>query len=320
MTRLPSFYQLSAEVARARAMDLPMVALESAVITHGLPHPENFNLARDVEAEVRAAGCTPATIAVLDGKVCVGITEIQLERLAGVGKLVKISARDFAPAIARGLSGGTTVAGTLLAARALGIRVFATGGIGGVHRQETDNIWERATPNYDISADLAQLGSTPMIVVCAGAKAILDLPATLEVLETLSVPVVGYGCEDFPAFYTRSSGLKASLRADSPEEVARIARTHWQLGLQSAVLVTVPPPEDAALPADQVDEAIREALVEAAGQGIRGQAVTPFLLSRVSELTGGASLRANLALLRNNAQVAAAIARFLHPPAGRGTV
>jgi pseudouridine-5'-phosphate glycosidase len=301
-------------------MDLPMVALESAVITHGLPHPENFNLARDVEAEVRAQGSTPATIAVLDGKVCAGITDVQLERLSGGGKLVKISARDFAPAIARGLSGGTTVAGTLLAAQAVGIRVFATGGIGGVHRQEPLNVWERYTPNYDISADLALLGSTPMIVVCAGAKAILDLPATLEVLETLSVPVIGYGSDDFPAFYSRSSGLKASLRADSPEEVVHIARTHWKMGLKSAVLVTVPPPEDSALPAEQVDEAILAALKEAAGQGIRGQGVTPFLLRRVSELTGGASLRANLALLRNNAQLAAAIARFLHPPAGRGTV
>jgi pseudouridine-5'-phosphate glycosidase len=320
MTRLPPFYHLSAELARARALDLPIVALESAVITHGLPHPENFNLAREVENEVRALGSTPATIAVLDGKICAGINEMQLDRLAREEALIKISAREFAQAITRGLSGGTTVAGTMMAAKTLGIRVFATGGIGGVHRQEPLNVWERYRQNYDISADLTQLGEIPMIVVCAGAKAILDLPATLEVLETLGVPVIGYGCDEFPAFYSRSSGLKASLRADSPEEVVRIARTHWTVGMQSAVLVAVPPPEDVALPPEQVEEAIREALREAAEKEIHGQAVTPFLLRRVSELSGGASLQANLALLRNNARVAASIARFLHPPTGRGTI
>ncbi len=315
MSVLPSFYLLSAEVARARAMELPIVALESAVITHGLPYPENFNLARDVESEVRAQGCTPATIAVLDGKVCAGINEFQTESLARGEKLVKVSARDFAAAIAKGLSGGTTVAGTMVAAKALGIRVFATGGIGGVHRQEIPSVLERAKPSYDISADLTQLGSNPMIVVCAGAKAILDIPATLEVLETLSVPVIGFGCQDFPAFYSRSSGHKASLSAESPEDVVRIARTHWSMGLQSAVLVAVPPPEDVALAWEQVDEAIRQALKESSEKEIHGQEVTPFLLRRVSELTGGASLKANLALLRNNARVAAAIARLLNPPA-----
>ncbi len=316
MTTLPPFYTLSAEVARARAMNLPIVALESAVITHGLPYPENIRLGREVETQVRAQGSTPATIAVLDGKVWAGIDDTQLERLARGERLVKVSARDFAQAITRGLSGGTTVAATMVAARALGIHVFATGGIGGVHRQEPLGVWERAILSYDISADLAQLGSIPMIVVCAGAKAILDLPATLEVLETLSVPVIGYGCDDFPAFYSRSSGLKAGLRADSPEEVVRIARTHWNMGLQSAVLVTVPPPEEVALPREQMDEMIREALKEAAEQHIRGQAVTPFLLRRVSELSGGASLQTNLALLRNNVQIAASIARFLNQPVG----
>ncbi len=299
-------------------MDLPIVALESAVITHGLPYPVNVHLAREVEDEVRAQGSTPATIAVLDGKVYAGVNDLQVERLAKGEGLVKISARDFAAAIARGSSGGTTVAGTLVAAKTLGMRVFATGGIGGVHRQETATIWERYSPNYDISADLAQLGNVPMIVVCAGAKAILDLPATLEVLETLSVPVIGYGCEDFPAFYSRSSGLKASLRADSPEEVVKIARAHWSLGLQSAVLVAVPPPENVALPREEVDGWVRQALKEATEKQVRGQAVTPYLLNRVSELSGGASLRANLELLRNNARVAAAIARALNQKAVLG--
>lgn len=299
---LPDFFALSDEFARARAKGLPVVALESTVITHGLPYPENLKLARDMEAEVRAQGAIPATTALIDGKVCIGITDSQLEQLAqGTHPLRKISSRDFGPGIAQCASGGTTVAGTLAAAGAAGIRVFATGGIGGVHR---------GAP-YDISADLGQLGKSPLIVVCAGAKAILDLPATLEVLESLGVPVIGYGTDDFPAFYSRSSGLKASARADNPEEVARLARAHWNLGMQSAVLVTVPIPEADALPPEQVNAEIDQALSEMHAQGISGQAVTPFLLARVSELSGGTSLRANLALLKNNARVAAQIALYV---------
>jgi pseudouridylate synthase len=306
--KLPPFFLLSPEISHALAMDLPVVALESTAITHGLPYPENLRLAQDVESEVRAAGGTPATIAVLDGKVCVGLNQLKLERLAGEAKenrLHKISTRDFAPVIARHESGGTTVAATLAAAHATGIKIFATGGIGGVHRQAP----------FDVSADLQMLACTPLVVVCAGAKAILDLPATLERLETLGVPVIGYQTDEFPAFYSRSSRLKTSGRADTPEEAALIARTHWEMGFQSAVLVTIPLPEDLEVPRPIIDGAIQRALEEAREQDVHGQEVTPFLLKRVSELTKGASLRANLALLVNNARLAAMISRYLY----RGT-
>lgn len=295
------YIRLTAEVSNALEKKQPLVALESTVITHGLPYPENLNLALDMEAEVRRGGATPATIALIDGRVCVGVERAEVERLAQSRGLRKISTRDYAPAIVQKASGGTTVAGTMLAASAAGLPVFATGGIGGVHRQ----------PPFDISADLPQLASTPMIVVCAGAKAILDLPATLEYLETAAVPVVGYQVDDFPAFYSRSSGLRVSARADSCEEIARIANTHWALGMRSAVLVVQPPPDDVALPAEAVDGAIRQALQEADAQQVRGQRVTPFLLERVAALTGGASLKANLGLLKNNARLAAGIAKAL---------
>jgi pseudouridine-5'-phosphate glycosidase len=292
---------LSPQVAQARESGNPIVALESTVITHGLPYPENLKLARDMEVEVRSQGAVPATIGVLDGQVFVGLEDAQLERLAHSEGMHKISVRDYGPAIALRHSGGTTVAGSLLAAQAAGLRVFATGGIGGVHRQAP----------YDISTDLIQLSRTPLVVVCAGAKAILDLPATLEMLETLGVPVVGYQTDEFPAFYSRSSGLPTSTQADSPQQVAAIARAHWGIGLNSAVLVTVPPPPDAALLPEAVQAAIDAALNEAQERNIHGQAVTPFLLRRVSELTGGESLRANLALLLNNARLAGQIAQYL---------
>jgi pseudouridine-5'-phosphate glycosidase len=298
--KLSPAYRLSAEVGRALEKKLPIVALESTVITHGLPYPQNLALAQDMEEEVRQRDVVPATIAVLDGKVCVGLQTEQLERLAQGGEMHKVSTRDFATAISKRLSGGTTVAGTMLVAHTAGIGVFATGGIGGVHRQSP----------FDISADLPQLARTPMIVVCAGAKAILDLPATLEYLETFAVPVVGYQTDDFPAFYSRSSGLKASARADSPAEVVSLARAHWEMGLRSAVLVVVSPPEDVALPIERVESEIERALQEMESHRIRGQQVTPFLLQRVSELTGGASLQANLGLLKNNARLAAEIARL----------
>jgi len=296
--KLPPAFRISGPVSQALEAGLPVVALETTVITHGLPYPENLSLAKDMEAEVMQAGAQPAAIGVLDGIVHIGLEMAQLERLAVEKGMHKISTRDFAPAIAKGWSGGTTVAGTMLVAQRAGIRVFATGGIGGVHRQ----------PSYDVSADLLQLANTPMIVVCAGAKAILDLPATLEYLETCAVPVVGYQTDEFPAFYSRSSGLKTSARADAPEDVAAIARAHWELGMTSAVLVVAPPPDESALPNETVEEAIREALQDAQVQGVRGQEVTPFLLRRVSQLTGGSSLRANLSFLRNNARLAAQIA------------
>jgi pseudouridine-5'-phosphate glycosidase len=294
---LPQAYKLSPEIAHTRLLGLPLVALESAVITHGLPHPENLNLARDVENEIRQNGATPATIAVINGRICVGLNQADLESLAVFQPVRKISRRDFGIAIARQETGGTTVAGTLIAAHTAGLRVFATGGIGGVHRNAP----------HDISADLPELARSPLIVVCAGAKAILDLPATLEYLETVGVPVVGYQSDEFPAFYSRSCGLGVTVRADTPAEVAAIAQEHWRLGLEGAILVAAPPPPEAALPREAVEANIQVALDEAHCQGITGAAVTPFLLQRVSELSHGASLRTNLALLRNNARIAAQI-------------
>lgn len=292
------YFEILGDVAAAIQRGLPIVALESTVITHGLPEPHNLALARDMESAVRAEGATPATIAILDGKIRIGLNAEQLTRLASLKNVRKISVRDFGPALAQGAPGGTTVAGTLYASHKAGIRVFATGGIGGVHRGS----------GKDISTDLTQMAVTPMVLVCAGAKAILDLPATLEYLETAGVPVVGYQTSEFPAFYSRESGLPVSAVAQSAREVAQIARAHWELGMQSAILVAAPPPAETALPRDQVDAAVEQALNEAEHLRIRGQAVTPFLLSRVSELTHKASMHANLALLKNNAKIAAQIA------------
>jgi pseudouridine-5'-phosphate glycosidase len=278
--------------------DLPTVALESTVITHGLPRPQNLELARDMERIVRANGAIPATIAVLDGEIHIGLTDAELERLANEGNVRKISRRDFASAILKKECGGTTVAGTMFAASKAGIKVFATGGIGGVHAVET----------LDISTDLQALADTPMIVVCAGAKAILDLPATLEHLETMAVPVIGYGTDEFPAFYSRQSDLPVSLRLDSPQEVVSFAKTHWDLGMKSAVLICQPLPPEEEIPQEKMVGAIRQAREEASTKGIHGQPLTPFLLTRLSELTDGESLKANLALLKNNAKLAAQIA------------
>jgi len=296
--KLSPFITLSTDLNQALQLGLPVVALESAVITHGLPYPDNLNLARDLETEVRSQGAVPATIAVQDGRLLVGLTADQLESLATARMTRKISRRDLAIAVSRWLTGGTTVAATLIIAHQAGIKVFATGGIGGVHR---------GAP-FDISADLPELARTPLVVVCSGAKAILDLPATLEVLETHGVPVIGYQTADFPAFYSRSSGLKVDMTVQTPQEVAQIASLHWTLGLESAVLVANPPPAAYALPWEQVENIIQQAVIEAEEQHITGAKVTPFLLKRVNELSGGMSLRANLALLRSNAQLAAQIA------------
>lgn len=298
---LPRYYRLSNEVVQALEIGAPLVALESTVITHGLPFPENLELAQDMEAEIRQQGAIPATIAILDGLVHVGLSREQLDRLTRETNLRKVSPRDLAGLILKRESGGTTVAGSIFLAEKAGIRVFATGGIGGVHRQS----------DMDISADLPQLANTPLIVVCAGAKAILDLAGTLEYLETSGIPVVGYQTDEFPAFYSRTSGLPVSVRVESPEAVVRLAKAHWEMGMNSALLVTVPPPVEVALSENEIEAAINQALEEAFIEEIRGQAVTPFLLKRVSELTGGASLRANLGLLRNNARVAAQIASQL---------
>lgn len=301
----PDFYTLLPEVAEALNAHQPVVALESTVITHGLPYPENLELARAMEQVVRAAHSIPATIAVLDGVVRIGLTDQELVSMATATDTHKVSSRDLAPAVALKWNGGTTVAGTLVAAANAGVRVFATGGIGGVHRRLSP-----AEPMTDISADLPQLATTPLVVVCAGAKAILDLPATIEYLETWGIPVLGYQTNEFPAFYSRSSGMPVSVRVDDVEAVGRIAQAHWQQGLRSAILVVNPVPREVEVAADEIEAAIQTALQELAlpGNVVRGQAVTPFLLSRVKELTGGASLRANLGLLLNNARLAAQIA------------
>lgn len=302
-TSIPSSFSLGQEVALALRQRYPVVALESAVITHGLPRPENLNLARSLEQTVREEGATPATIGLLDRKVHIGLRPELLERLANEDGARKISRRDFGIALARGENGGTTVAATLIAAKLAGIRVFATGGIGGVHRNAP----------FDISADLPELSRSPLIVVCAGAKSILDLPATVEYLETAGVAVLGYRTDEFPAFYSAQSGLPVNVRVDTPQEVARIARLHWEMGLESAILVVQPPPPESALPVEQIESVIHQALQEAEENGISGAQVTPFLLDRVNRLSGGASMQANLALLRNNARLAAQIATALFP-------
>jgi pseudouridine-5'-phosphate glycosidase len=302
-------FAFSTDINRGLLSGTPLVALESTVITHGLPRPQNLTLARDMQRVVRENGATPATIAILDGEIHVGLTDAELERLANEEHVRKISRRDFATAILKQECGGTTVAGTMFAAHQAGIKVFATGGIGGVHEVGT----------LDISTDLQALADTPMIVVCAGAKAILDLPATLEYLETMAVPVVGYGTDEFPAFYSRKSGLSVSVRLDSPQEVVAFARTHWDLGMKSAVLVCQPLSPEEEIPQEKIDGAIRQARQEAHAQAIQGQQLTPFLLARLSELTGGKSLKANLKLLLNNAKLAAQIAQA-YPTAHQDTI
>ena len=288
----------SNEVKRAMGISLSIVALESTVLTHGLPRPQNLQLAHDMEHTIRAEGATPATIAFLDGSLRIGLSEAELDRLAKETKVYKVGPRDFTTVITEEASGDTTHSGTMFAFKHANIKVFATGGIGGVHRESS----------FDISADLQALASIPMIVVCAGAKAILDLPATLEYLETMSVPVVGYGTDEFPAFYSRESGLDVSVRLDTPQQVVEFAKAHWSTGIQSAVLVTNPVPATDAIPAAEMNPIIEAASKEAQQKKIHGQKLTPFLLERISSLTKARSMRANLSLLLNNARVAAQIA------------
>ena len=295
-----SFLSVSPEVADALADGRPVVALESTIITHGMPYPQNLQMAGEVELIVRTAGATPATIALMRGKIRVGLTDNDLQQLAETGMAAaKASRRDAAALLAAKATAGTTVATTMQAAEMAGIQLFATGGIGGVHRG--------AESSFDVSADLEELSRTPVAVVCAGAKAILDLPKTLERLETLGVPVIGYGTDDFPAFWTRSSGLKADHRLDTPAAVADLLETQFSLGM-GGVLIGNPIPA-----ADEMDPAyigamIQQALADADAAGISGKASTPFLLNRIFELTEGKSLVANIALVKNNARLAAEIA------------
>jgi pseudouridylate synthase len=291
------------EVAAARAAGRPLVALESTIITHGMPWPANVETARAVEDEVRAAGAVPATIAVTGGAIHVGLEPAALERLAQAEGVAKLSRADLAVALARGETGATTVAATMICAHLAGIEVFATGGIGGVHRG--------AEASFDISADLQELAATPVTVVASGAKAILDLPKTLEVLETLGVPVIAFGQDAFPAFWSRDSGLPAPLRMDRPEEVAAAARMRRRLGLPGGQLVANPIPEADEIPRDVLAPVIEDALAAAAAEGVAAKAVTPWLLARIVAATGGASLKANVALVRANARLAARIAAAL---------
>jgi pseudouridine-5'-phosphate glycosidase len=293
-------FEFSSDVAHARANGAPIVALESTIITHGMPFPQNVETARRVEAEVRAAGAVPATIAVMKGRLHVGLSDAQLESLGQAQGVAKLSRADLAACLASGGTGATTVAATMICARAAEIEVFATGGIGGVHRG--------AEASFDISADLMELAQTAVTVVAAGAKAILDLPKTLEVLETQGVPVIAYGQDDFPAFWSRSSGLKAPLRMDTAAAIAAAHRMRGALGLPGGQLVANPIPLEAEISRDEITPHIEAALAEAAAQGIAAKAVTPFLLQRIFELTGGRSLASNIALVLSNARLGAAIA------------
>ena len=295
------YLDLSPEVQAALKEDSPVVALESTIISHGMPYPKNVETALEVEREVKAHGAVPATIAILGGRLKAGLSEAEINYMGKQGSMVqKASRRDLPVLLARGLDGATTVAATMIVAGLAGIRVFATGGIGGVHRG--------ATQTMDISADLQELARTSVAVVCAGAKSILDLELTLEYLETHGVPVLGYQTDEFPAFYTRSSGLPVDYRTDTPVEIARILHAKWALGLAGGIIIANPVPEAYAMPSAKIETVIRRALAEAEARGVKGKAITPFLLSRIEELTEGKSLEANIQLVINNARLAAEVA------------
>ncbi|KND19218.1 pseudouridine-5'-phosphate glycosidase [Pannonibacter phragmitetus] len=303
-TSLPASLQdllvYSAEVQAARAAGKPIVALESTIITHGMPFPQNVETARQVEADIRAAGAVPATIAVLDGRIRIGLDAADLDRLGQEKNVMKCSRADLAIAVATGRPGSTTVAATMMAAEAAGISVFATGGIGGVHKG--------AETSFDISADLDELSRTPVCVVCAGAKALLDIPKTLEVLETRGVPVIAYGTDEVPAFWSRESGLPAPYRMDSAGEIARLIEARKLFGGHGGVLIANPVPAESEISRGEMGQYIDAAIAEAARRDVRGKAVTPFVLGHIFELTKGRSLVTNIALVRNNARLAAAIA------------
>ncbi|AUH32872.1 pseudouridine-5'-phosphate glycosidase [Paracoccus tegillarcae] len=300
MTQAPLSF--SPEVRAALDAGQPVVALESTIITHGMPWPDNLDMARKVEATIRENGAVPATIAVMGGRIHIGMQDAALEALAQTppDQVMKLSRADLAVCVANGRTGATTVAATMICAALAGIRVFATGGIGGVHRGAEDS--------FDISADLQELAHSPVTVVAAGAKAILDLPKTLEVLETMGVPVIAYGQDDFPAFWSRQSGLAAPLRMDSPDQIAQAAAMRAVMGLPGGQLVANPIPEADEIPREIIDPVIEQALSEAQAQGIAAKSVTPFLLGRIFELTDGRSLQSNIALVLNNAKLAAQIA------------
>jgi pseudouridylate synthase len=297
---LSNFLQLSPEVAAAQAAGQAVVALESTIISHGMPYPQNVQTAREVESIVRAQGAVPATIAVIGGKIRVGLTDSELELLGKSSDALKLSRRDLPYAITSGKVGATTVAATMICAQLAGIAVFVTGGIGGVHRG--------AAESFDISADLQELAKTSVAVVCAGAKSILDLPLTLEYLETHGVPVISIGQPNFAAFYTPDSGLKADFQMDNTADIARFVRTKWALGLAGGLVISNPVPAQEAMPRAEIDAITTQALQEAAAQGIQGKAVTPYLLARIKDLSKGRSLATNIALVKNNARVGSELA------------
>jgi len=298
-----SWLTFSAPVAAARAAGRPLVALESTIIAHGMPYPENVRTAREVEAVIRDLGAEPATIALIGGRIRIGLSEEELELIARSDNVHKVSRRDLPAVLASGELGATTVAGTMICAALAGIEVFVTGGIGGVHRG--------ASETFDISADLQELAKTSVAVVCAGAKSILDIGLTLEYLETHGVPVLSCEQDNFAAFYTRDSGFRADFRLDDPAQQARFIRTKWDIGLAGGVVLSTPVPEAAAMPSAEIDAWTKQALEDAAAQGVTGKAVTPFLLSRIKALTGGRSLATNIALIRHNAEVGARLALAL---------
>ena len=305
MKNLHEYLKISPAVQKALDEGRPVLALESTIISHGMPYPQNLETARLCEAEARKHGVEPATVAIIHGKLCAGLTDEELEYLAKAGpKVAKASRRDLPILAARGADGATTVAATMIVAAMAGIRVFSTGGIGGVHRG--------AEVTMDISADLEELARTPVAVVCAGAKSILDLGLTLEYLETKGVPVLGYRTETLPAFYTDESDFKVDYRMDSPEEIAAAVTAQRDMGYPGGMLITNPIPHQYAMPKDVIDAAINQALAEAKEQGVKGKATTPFLLARVCELTGGESLKSNIKLVLNNVALGAQIAAAMH--------
>ena len=291
----------SEEVQDALAGGKPLVALESTIMTHGMPFPQNLETAFSVESIIREESVVPATIAILKGRIKIGLEHEELKELAEDSESIKVSRRDLASALVRQQNGGTTVSGTMICAHKAGIRVFVTGGIGGVHRDFEQTL--------DVSADLEELSRTTVAVVCAGVKSILDIPRTLEYLETKGVPVIGFGCDEFPAFYTPFSGIKAPLRMNLPEETARCMKTHWDLGLGGGLLIANPLFEEKALNPDLLQQVVEESLKSAEDQKISGKDITPFVLEQIVQKTGGASLEANIALIQNNARVGAGIAR-----------
>lgn len=303
MTKPPECFDVAGDIASALSNGAPVVALESTIVSHGMPYPENLETALAVERIVREEGAVPATIAVIDGRVKLGLDEDQFERLSRSSDVLKLSRADLPDAIAAGHDGATTVAATMLLADLAGVRVFATGGIGGVHRG--------AQQTFDVSADLYELARTPVTVVCAGAKALLDLPGTLEVLETLGVPAIVYRSDEFPAFWSRESGLPSPLRYDSAKAIARFVQTQRTLGFSSGTLVANPIDRSDEIPRTEMEPCIAAAAAEAEAAGIRGKAVTPWLLDRIGRLTSGRSLAANIALIKSNARLAAEIAGFM---------